>query len=248
MKLTTEATKSAIASGKLAAFSLDTSVFESQQMALERGLLKRLQQFKGSKIKIVLADVVSREVIAHIQQRANSTKASVEKALAEVQNTWPTTKETCTAFMKQIFEQRSSAVSAELRFADFLESVGAEIAPCARVSLEVLTSKYFDSYPPFGDSAKRKSEFPDAISLMTLEAWAESNGVLMLVVSKDKAWSEYCVTSQCLVCTDDLSNALSVFQEESGEFACKQITKMILSGDKIGVIDTIKNAVRTQWA
>lgn len=80
------------------------------------------------------------------------------------------------------------------------------------LSADVL-SRYFSGAPPFGESDKRKHEFPDAFALLSLEAFARDEGMLMLCVAPDKGWQDFASQSEHLVCVKDLEDALSYFND-----------------------------------
>jgi hypothetical protein len=94
------------------------------------------------------------------------------------------------------------------------------------VSLQKLIETYFNKYPPF--SKKKKDEFPDAIVLLTLETWAEKENTVLLAVSKDRDWHEFCKGSQHLLCVDDLFQALTLLHNDS-EFVLRAIVEAIKS-------------------
>jgi hypothetical protein len=49
-----------------AAITIDTSIFESNGLKLEFGLLKKLSQFKESPAKLVISEIILRELTGHI--------------------------------------------------------------------------------------------------------------------------------------------------------------------------------------
>jgi hypothetical protein len=76
---------------------------------------------------------------------------------------------------------------------------------------------------------KKKAEFPDAISLLSLEAWAEANEKRILAVSGDKDWAAYAENSERIDVVSKLSDALAMLQEhaeEAGEFVQKLLADM----------------------
>ncbi|MCO4882355.1 hypothetical protein VOI32_37785 [Paraburkholderia caribensis] len=72
-----------IASGEIAALTLDTSIFERAGLALESGLLAQLVQFRNSDIKLVLAGTVANEVRRHLVENAEKAMAALHAALRE---------------------------------------------------------------------------------------------------------------------------------------------------------------------
>jgi hypothetical protein len=88
---------------------------------------------------------------------------------------------------------------------------------------------YFSVNPPFGISANKKNEFPDAIALHALDAWADENNFLLLAVSKDGDWKKYCKNSEHIVIVDDLALALSYFHQNA-EVACARLEQRLNDG------------------
>ena len=133
------------------------------------------------------------------------------------------------------------------RMSVFAMSTGAEIADAANhIDIANLVDAYFGAFPPFEPSGPKKNEFPDALALHTLEAWATKNSTIVLVVTKDNGWKSFCNNSDRLIALDDLSLALKAFQKEAGDYACRQLTEQVKSGDPLGLIDKIEQAIRAQ--
>jgi len=63
------------------AITLDTSVFDEKGLRLESGLLKALEQFKGRQARLVLSEIVAKEVHAHLRDKAKEARALAIKAL-----------------------------------------------------------------------------------------------------------------------------------------------------------------------
>ncbi len=63
------------------------------------------------------------------------------------------------------------------------------------VDLEKVMDSYFSIAPPFEDTKKKKHEFPDAIVLRSLKAWAEANQQTVFVVSNDVGFKKF---SDCI--------------------------------------------------
>lgn len=56
------------------AITIDTSIFESNGLKLESGLLKMLSQFKESPAKLILSDIILRELTNHITKNTETLK------------------------------------------------------------------------------------------------------------------------------------------------------------------------------
>ena len=69
--------------------------------------------------------------------------------------------------------------------------------------------RYFDLKSPF--SKEKKSEFPDAFALLSLEEFAKQAGTKALIVAHDKDWQAFCEEFEHLVHVDSLEGALDLF-------------------------------------
>lgn len=74
---------------------------------------------------------------------------------------------------------------------------------------------YFEAKAPFEQEGKNKSEFPDAIALLSLEKWSKENKKKILVISKDSGWARFCEESEWMDIEPDLGAALGSFQEDA---------------------------------
>lgn len=52
---------------KYDAITLDTSIFDRYDLALEAGMLKQMEQFQGGNSQFVLSEIVIREVHRHLK-------------------------------------------------------------------------------------------------------------------------------------------------------------------------------------
>lgn len=66
--------------------------------------------------------------------------------------------------------------------------------------------RFFSTQAPFESKAEKKSEFPDAFALDTLESWAQAAEINVLVISDDGGWFNYCENSSNLFMLDSSKN------------------------------------------
>jgi PIN domain len=75
---------------------------------------------------------------------------------------------------------------AESFFASFIDAVAPVMVGVQNVVEPTdLLRRYFAADPPFGGKETKKHEFPDAMALISLEAWARAARTMMLVISRD---------------------------------------------------------------
>lgn len=204
----------AIRDGDMTLLSIDTSIFSQYQNGLEYGLLQRLAQFEASNVDLVLSDVVVREVQRHMVESVVSGDEHLKRAVKSsgaARNLDKTMRDNVVASIV-LGETPEQCIAR--RWSEFAARTGYLLAETEKlVSAGNVMDAYFEGKPPFEKKKAKKSEFPDAMALQGLEAFAERMGQLMLVVSSDGGWRDFCRESKWLVCELDLAVAMSCFQK-----------------------------------
>lgn len=85
------------------------------------------------------------------------------------------------------------------------------------ISLTDIMARYFSARAPFSEGGAKKDEFPDAVTLMTLENWAEHHNYRLLAISGDKDWQRFAETSEWIDVVKTIADALNVINEQSVE-------------------------------
>ncbi|HGS5020507.1 PIN domain-containing protein [Vibrio cholerae] len=202
------------------AILIDTSIFDAHGLRLEKGLLGKLHQFKESKIEYLFPDVIKNEVQNHLEKKVKVSRSALEKALNDAGDHLFFDGSELNEAKSLLIDSKEIEGIANSRVNNFISNTGALVLECgAYVSVSDLLEKYFRNEPPFADTGKKKNEFPDAIILMAVEAWAEEHGKNVLAVAKDGDWESYCKDSQYIDYTDDFSDALSKFNKATAPFA-----------------------------
>ena len=227
------------------AITIDTSVFDNNGIALERGLLNQLDQFKGSPVQVLISEIIDNEVTAHLKDKVKDSRTKINQALRAASNQLRVTDKHLSDAKALIFDVGKDIDVARERLKAFYDRTDALIIECdGTVDVTNLIRMYFGFVAPFETNADKKNEFPDALALLSLEAWAERNEVKVLAVSSDKGWSKYAEASNRIDVIDNLSDAISHFQPHN--FA-KNIIDAIKS-DYVGrvdneVFDSIKEGI-----
>jgi hypothetical protein len=239
--------RTAVASGLIKAITLDTSTFEQHSLRLETGLLKQLRQFASSSIVFVVSDVVKSEVINHLASKTEEAQRNFEKGLRSAAEFWPIDPSSISDFRSQIIGDMNARQVASQRFADFEKNTAIEIVGAdEHTSVELIMQAYFQRKPPFAISGKKKSEFPDAVALFSIEAWAEQNSTKVIVVSRDNDWIDYCRQSKRLILVGDLARALGVFQLDDTTEICHHLSDRALSGEIPELNELIEAAINDE--
>ncbi len=230
--------KALIAAGEILAITMDTSVFDKFGCNLEYKALTAVEQFKGKDISFVLSPVTTGEVRNHI---AKAVAEAATKAKAGINQFFKASHSSMKA--NDIANDLGIDVDpfeiADEQIAEYLERVGATLISNQAESTELLR-RYFGVLPPFGKSSEKKSEFPDAIALLSLEKWARANDTLVLAVCRDGDWESFASDSNEIIHIDDLSAALGLFNDQESVIAARVVSS-IRSGSATSLEKEIQN-------
>src|SRR4051794_19447941 len=157
------------------AVSIDTNIFDQHKLNLESGLLAQLSQFKEGSHKLLISDIVLREVQQHMLLQAQRAAENFEKYLQACQKTGVIRDHMTTEATRILNSLAEPSSAVESRIRKWMQFTGAEIISSSLASMKDVLKMYFDSQPPFDKLGEKKSEFPDAIALLSIDAWALSN-------------------------------------------------------------------------
>lgn len=236
-----------IADDLIGAIALDTSVFDANRLLLEAGLLRRLEQFDASDVEVLIPDVVTREVTAHLTREADKALSILQRAIRLAASA-RLMQNGAQAQLEAIGMQTcESGDVSKARFDAWLERTRAHVLDtAARVDLRTVMDRYFAAQPPFAATGDKKHEFPDAVALLALEHWAQERATKVLVVSTDQDWQRFCAASRRLTCVADLRDALGGFQTETARFAARRLAELSAGNDKLGLSAALVDALTNQ--
>ncbi|MCH2276002.1 PIN domain-containing protein [Thalassospira sp.] len=213
-----EQIKDHIAKNQFLAITVDTSIVDKFGSNLDHKIIKALDQFQHGTIKVLISEIVEKEIKSHIASSAEITRKAVNKSLQDHAKRWQFEFDN-EKIEKELSLNSDPKETANLQFDKFLSSVKGEIVPALNASTNDLIKRYFENKPPFEENAKKKNEFPDAFALLSLESAAKNGKNLILCISSDQGWKKFCDSSDFLVCIDDLELALSYFNESGRKTA-----------------------------
>lgn len=190
--------------------TFDTQTVEHNSYHFDGGLLSQLKQFKNGPIQVVVSEIVARELLKHLIDRTRQANDSLATAHKKAMDTG------LPSSYRPISNDEIKA-TAQARLTKFLSEIGAQIIPANIASMTDLVSQYFRPAPPFAAAGKNKSEFPDAIALLSLSKWAETNDKSIIASSNDKGWSAFAAGHPKIDVVSDLADALALLQEHKEE-------------------------------
>lgn len=202
------------------AILVDTSIFDSHALKLEKGLLGKLAQFQKSPIEYLFPDVIKNEVKSHLESKIKISRSALEKSLNDAGDHLFFEGSELNDAKKILIDSKEIEGLADSRVEKFIETTNALVLETGSyVSVSELLSKYFSNKPPFAETGKKKNEFPDAIVLMAVEAWAEQNNIFVLAVAKDGDWQKYCEGSERIDHQEDFARGLEYFNRTNAPYA-----------------------------
>jgi hypothetical protein len=232
--------------GSIGGVCIDTSVFEQYQFGFEVGVLATLDQFNKLNVKHLVPDLIEHEVRKHLIEAAEKHRRAVKNSLKPLTNSWGVSVDDRDKVLQQLFKDQSEAERVDERLKDFFDASAAEkIKTADLANLGDVLSLFTEGKPPFGTTESKKHEFPDALVLNALEAWAEKNAPYVLAVSNDGDWSKFCAESDTVICIKELPAALALFNPD-GERALALFRTAVDAGQVPDLIDSVTDAINSQ--
>ncbi|EKA7394225.1 DUF4935 domain-containing protein [Vibrio parahaemolyticus] len=194
---------------------VDTSMYQSKNFQFYQHALGRFTDLcQDNAINLLMSPVVEQEVRSHLIAQGTEAARNIKDFKKEIK------------ILRNLTDLPQYAIFAELtketindslieNFENFLSDAVYEDVSVNEASLESIVSSYFNKVAPFSD--KKKSEFPDAIILDSLLAWAKKNRTEVYVLSTDKDMADFCEGSAgWLIHCNDLDGFIGdvIFTEE----------------------------------
>ncbi|MFL1802814.1 PIN domain-containing protein [Plesiomonas shigelloides] len=167
---------------------------------------------ENEELKYFITSVVQQEVESRIalsiKNALNSLQSFKKKAqiLSTIDN----------ALLAPLFSEFNEDELAEKvtdAFNKYNTDCKCEYIKATAINPEMLLDLYFSKKPPFGEG-KKKAEFPDAISLLSLESHLGINEKAY-VISEDNDLKTYCDANHRLIFIDSLEKLLDIYNQHS---------------------------------
>lgn len=215
-----------VEAGEIAGFTLDTTEFHHAGYNFQSKLLKALGQFAATDVTLLFSEVVLNEVQAHIREELKVKSDQLRSALRQLGKAAAIGMDLSKA-MQDAGVPADAGAHATERIDAFLAAVGAERLPVDHgPTVRQLHDLYFGSRPPFSFKADKKSEFPDAIALLSLQHWAEQREGFVLAVSNDGDWGRFAEHSPRVIVVPALAPALNLFNRDDAFVAARLAAKL----------------------
>lgn len=172
---------------------IDTSLFVSSSFFKENGVIERFfDQAEKGYVKIIMPAITEKEWHLHFEESARVRFEVTEKPIRvmgkkrsqEFLDKYSSLSKDYEDLIREVFKSNMERANLEKLPIDYPND-----------QLKKIFDKYFSKEKPFGTNGK-KSEFPDAFVLASLEKYTKSKGIKILVFANDKDFIEY--ASDCL--------------------------------------------------
>jgi hypothetical protein len=240
--MTDDELNEAIVQRRFGAVTVDTNVFDKFGCNLDMRALKALGPLATQHdVRLLFSDIIAGEVRAHIARAAAEQAEKLRTTLNQYRKAWRRA-EAVADLAPPIDLGADPVLLAAEEWKAYVGDVGGEIVESeGRANVGELVRRYFAEEPPFMPTAAKKAEFPDAIALLALEAWAESEGCLLLAISRDGDWQAYATGSKHIVCVAEFEGTLSRFNSAGRRLADELVAKL-----RLGEAEDVKDEIERE--
>ena len=194
------------------AITIDNSVLKGEGYRFDEGLLKQMNQFAKSPVKVIQTDVVHNEAIKHLSEDIKNARTSIAQALRSASKHFKISAKKIDEAKALLVSDISDYEIANARLRQYYQKINCELLISSDyVELERLMQMYFEVEAPFEQSKDKKHEFPDAIAPLAIEGRAEKNDINVIAVSNDKGWKAFADNSHRITVIEKLADAFEVF-------------------------------------
>lgn len=198
--------------GEVSFFSLDTDLIQGAGYNFSEGALNQLPKQLPDTMALYLSDVVVREIVSHRMVKVADAVEGFKSASGNLKRLASVPMDDIEGLFADLQVEQSASHL-------FRNKVEAYAARCGGGILDMdsddLAKKMFDLYfgggAPFAKRKEKKSEFPDAASLLVLEHHAKTEGTMGIVASGDEGWSAFADASEYLYCVRSIEELAALF-------------------------------------
>lgn len=188
---------------------IDTQSFVKSGLHFDGPAFKSFRKYcEANELSHISTTVVEREVESKIQASVKDAVSAIQTFRRKARLLASLDDEKIKGLFEEIPEEDIYKKSSDV-FGEFMNGCATEVVEANDINPEELLSLYFDKKPPFGDG-KKKSEFPDAISLLSLKSHLDDNEKIY-VVSDDNDLKSYCNSDPQLISVDTLDKLLDIY-------------------------------------
>ncbi|MEZ8314260.1 PIN domain-containing protein [Vibrio splendidus] len=192
---------------------IDTEYFVKSNLNFSSRPFVTLQDLcKRDELRYILTSVVEQEVENKIETSIKDALNALQSFRKKASILSTIEDPLLTSFFNEV-KYEEAYEKASLIFSQYNKDCNYEYVESDQICTEELLELYFSKLPPFGEG-KKKSEFPDAISLLSLESFL-GEGEKIYVISADKDLKNYCEGNQRLISVDSLEKLLDTYNQHT---------------------------------
>lgn len=195
---------------------LDTSVYVQESYRFSGTSLGKLADISNEdELRLVVPEIINKEVACRIREIAEEHTAKIENALDSNILGLIGAKEKKLAGLDFQIDQQKLVQSIVETWEKFCVRCNAESVALAKIDLTGVVASYFDGKPPFGKGRKR-NEFPDAFAVASMVQFAaDYPDRPIYVVSRDNGMLEAFSNHPRFRCYKELSEVLDDYNRHT---------------------------------
>lgn len=194
---------------------IDTQYFVKAGLHFDSPAFKSFREYcRTRELFHISTSVVEREVRSKIQASVEEALIAIKKFRSKARLLASLEDEQIKGLFIDIPEEEVYEKSYEV-FDEFMLACSTEILEASAIDPEELLHMYFEKKPPFGE-AKKKTEFPDAISLLSLKKDLGDDEKIY-VISDDADLKTYCVDNPQFISVDTLDKLLDIYTTHTND-------------------------------
>ena len=248
---------------------IDTGIFiheAFQTEGFESNVFKSLIKLAENKvIKILLVDIIDREIQNFIDNDIKSSFDSVSTAIKQTSTNFSKINKSDIRLLKNIpefnvlmdeyqnfinkyktdegisnLESKHKDLMIKLKddYKQFLIKANVEIIKTDPICVEDVLNSYFSRTPPF--SNKKKDEFPDALALGTILSWCNTNNNCAYIVSRDSDWKYFSIDKDQLEFKESMEQIANLFLRQYEEVQLIEFADKLIQENKEVILEEIK--------
>lgn len=241
-KKTEQELKQLVEAGEIAGFTLDTTEFHHAGYNFQSKILKALGQFTDTDVTLLFSEVVLNEVHAHIRDDMKAKSEQLRSALRQVGKAAAIDLDPAKTMLDVGIPADPGSRASQLIDAFLLEVGAWRLLVDDGPTVRQLHDLYFGFRPPFSAKADKKSEFPDAIALLSLQLWAAQQDGFVIAVSNDGDWGRFAEQSPRVIVLPALAPALNLFNRDDA-FVAARLAANLAAGTALSLRASIDAAL-----
>jgi hypothetical protein len=188
---------------------IDTQSFVKAGLHFDSPAFKTFRRYcESNELFHVSTSVVEREVKSKIELSVKDAISAIQKFRRKARLISSLDDDKIKGLFGEITDEDIYEKSENV-FNEFMNACSTEFVGADSVNAEELLSLYFDKKPPFGDG-KKKTEFPDAISILSLKSHLQDEEKIY-VVSDDGDFKGYCDSDDNFILVESLDKLLDIY-------------------------------------